>query len=150
MKVRELFEAGIKGPGDFWPGDELNPRSPDYNPPKKRIAPGRPDYSDYVSPEDREWEHRMRSSNEQAAQYKQNVTLQNGKSPNGQPYNVKVTITGPSGWGLKNETDKFLRFHQNIYHNFVDIITNDVGDGVNQAIIYIQAKPQSLLLGNIG
>lgn len=42
MKLSQLLEAGqyTGGPGDYRPGDENNPRSPDYDPKIKRVNRG--------------------------------------------------------------------------------------------------------------
>lgn len=148
----KLFEISMKGPGDYFPGDEHNPRSPDYDPDASRKAElrrsqfkSKSNDQEYVRPEDQEWDRRMKAAQKQREQYQQAKKLASGEY-NGKPYNIIYKFKGPKGYGLKNQVDKFLDFERNIYHDFAGVEYKDLDEETGVAIIYIQAKPQSFIM----
>lgn len=103
------------------------------------------DWTGYVRPSDLEWERRMRGAQKEREAFIRYGKLEQGEA-NGKPFNLVATIEGPSDHRLQNQVNKFLDHERNIYHDFVDIKTTTIGEGRAKADIYINAKPQSLLL----
>ena len=143
MKIHELLEAGVvKGPGDYWAGDEYNPGSPDYNPRPTRISQSRGFSNDGDSEGDVTGRRITAALNAQK-QYTRDGEVSTGDI-DGKPYNLVITITGPAK-GLSHQVDRFIDHETNIYHKFAKIDKHDNGDGTAAAKIYIQADNRSLL-----
>ena len=134
----------IAGPGDYRPGDEDNPGSPDYDPRPRggrtRPSIGRNDHFDYDADE------RERKAAANRKQFTFTTKSASGEY-NGKPYNVVRTITGPSA-GIVFKVNSDVDHHTNIYHKFAgsDLVNHD--DGTSTANIYIQADDGSLLKRN--
>lgn len=114
MKLNEITR---RGPGDYWPGDEYNPGSPDYDETAgRRRLPTDSRDDDYISDRDREEDRRTKGIAAAAKRQIDNTygRLESGEK-NGQPYNIVVTFTGNSADEAGRAADSWLRHNQNIY-----------------------------------
>lgn len=144
----KLFEILNEVRSDFWPPDEVNPRSADYHTPRQMALyskmPAHRSGEGYVRPSDIEWERRMKGT--EAARKLFNIT---GKVSPGEykskQYNLIITVVGPKD-RIHWRVDKFIDYETNIYHNILGVDYQQIDDNTAQAKIYIQAKDQSLLL----
>lgn len=85
------------------------------------------------------WQRRQEFANKAHQQFKTSSEVTSGEYK-GKPYNLVVTITGPSQ-ALDWEVEKFIDYHKNIHQRIVGVETE-----MGSATIYFQADPQSLLL----
>lgn len=133
MKVTDLFEAAEWGSWKRTPTRQLS----------QSTGPStRPSYG---GAEDASWDTRLKGAAEEARNFKISGKSVTGTTESGKPYNVVVSIKGPSGGRLKAQVDKFLRTNENIHHNFVDIQVHPIEDEVSVAYVFIDADDQSLI-----
>ena len=136
MLLREI----MKGPGDYWPGDENNPRSPDYNPrpPRPRGGGGRD--RDELTAHDYAEDRMMRGVQKsiQAREAAISYQKKSGTTHDGKEYNLIVKHAGDaSGWMSRKWED--LNF--NIYTKVV----GHAKDADGNSYLYVNATPQSLV-----
>ena len=152
MKVSDLFEATLKGPGDYHAGDEDIPGSPDYNPTRRtdydRLASKR--HANYIpgldvsDPEGEISSKRQDAAIRARAAFTEDSKIASGEY-NGNPYNLVVRFVGPAQ-GIKHQVDKFLDYHRNIHHEFAGTKFKEGEDGSATAYIFINAEPSSLVM----
>jgi hypothetical protein len=148
----KLYE--IKGPGDYWAGDEFNPRSPDYDPraiPKgaRRNHPPADVDNDTLSDRDRQEDRMMRDVGKgiERAKAATRYTKQVGTTEQGERYNLVVTFTDPGGSSVNDPiANRWTDRERNIYNKVVGRKQGDDGS----ITLYVQAAPQSLLWNAVG
>ena len=143
MKIQEIFEADLPGPGDFLPGNEFNPRSPDYDPAAirqklkgQRTKPfGRNDDYDYERPQ------------KPTPKISTDMRLESGMKDN-KKYNIVIRITGPKSV-VKGKAYRFMDHEENIYHKFAGVDFKSIDEETGQAVIYLLAAKGSLIRQNL-
>jgi hypothetical protein len=150
--LKELFEMNsrgdLPGPGDYRPGDEYNPRSPDYNPNAgMRRSSSRYSDDDY-NPAD-EYYKKQDIADRKSAEARKQIHAQevpkDGTNDKGEHYNLTTVITGPDNYTLQYTADTYSKYHSNIYNKFIGSKKEVLGDGIAQITLFIQATPHSLL-----
>ncbi len=133
MKVLELFEVAQWGSWKRTPTRQLSQSTGSSNRPS------------YGGAEDVSWDTRLKGAASEARNFKISGKSAAGTTESGKPYNVVVSIKGPSGGRLKAQVDKFLRTNENLHHDFVDIQVHPIDEETSIAYVFIEADEQSLI-----
>ncbi len=135
MKILEI----ARGPGDYWPGDEDNPRSPDYNP-RSVARRGEPsDHSDYRSPQDELEDKRMAGAKTAFERYwaAKQERLETGEI-DGKQYNIVVTFTATNHLQAQIWAEKWIDDERNIYMLSRPVMKRDG----NTVKVYAELAPE--------
>lgn len=140
----KLNEITMKGPGDYWPGDEHNPRSPDYDDRagrSGRSSSGATDSTDYVSDRDRLEDKRTKGAANwgNKAVSRTAERFESGEK-NGQPYNVAITFTGDDKW----EAERLVKWWMDNNNNILVLHRPVVEYNDSTAHMYVLLDPQHL------
>ena len=141
MKLNELlYEADVtKGPGDYLPGDEDIPGSPDYDPSRHYRSRVRTGPKRFTNPEDDEWNRRLSN----AARFTIKGELAGETADPHYPHKIIIHITGPSK-SIDNYVNKFIGHESNNYQQFDNVEKKNLDDNISVATISMHATPQSL------
>jgi hypothetical protein len=144
MKLHE-----IKGPGDYWAGDELNPRSPDYDPRAELPKRPRRNDGDPGAYQDQQEDRFMQGVGKgiARAQAATRYAKQSGTTEQGDKYNLVVTFTDPGGARINDSiAGRWAERERNIHNTVVGRKQGPDGS----VTLYVQATPQSLLWNAVG
>ena len=138
MKISEI----TKGPGDYWAGDEHNPRSPDYDENAGRSrsrSADAPEHSDYLSDRDREEDRRTRGAAKwgQKQHERTSARFETGEKK-GKPHNVVITFVGDTEYEAQRMVESWMNTNYNIYVQGRPVV--EYKDAT--AYMYVQLDPQ--------